>query len=131
MRAPVQTFERAREFRRALTLPEVLLWEALRGRRLEGLRFRRQHPVGPYVLDFFCANLKLAVEVDGTAHDHPDRSAHDIRREAWLRALGISVLRFAAVDVLDERRRPDVLATIARTATPSTAFGGPPPPLRG
>jgi very-short-patch-repair endonuclease len=51
-----------------MTLPEVLLWNGLRGGRLEGLRFRRQHPFGPYILDFYCEQAKLAVEVDGMAH---------------------------------------------------------------
>ena len=64
--------------------PEARLWMALRKRAGGGLRFRRQHPIGPYVLDFYCDSAKLAVEVDGFAHvtgDHPER---DLRRDAWL-----------------------------------------------
>ena len=58
------------------------VWQALRGEKLGGLRFRRQHPIPPYVLDFYCAEAKLAVEVDGQSHSHPDRINHDHRK--WL-----------------------------------------------
>ena len=115
-----------------MTLPEVLLWDVLRGRRVGQLRFRRQHPVGPYVLDFYCPSARLAVEIDGSAHDHPDRAMHDARRDAWLIEHSIRVLRFDAKDILDQSGIDDVLVTIvAAAAAPSTAFGGPPPALRG
>jgi very-short-patch-repair endonuclease len=113
MRAPLLTFKRARALRRALTLPEVLLWQALRGGRVGGLRFRRQHPVGPYVLDFYCPSARLALEVDGAVHDLPNQAGRDLRRDAWLAGQGIRVLRVLAADVLDEERRQGVLDTIA------------------
>ena len=100
MDVPKITIQRARELRRALTLPEVILWQALRGRRLDGIRFRRQHPVGPYILDFYCEEAKLAVEVDGSGHEHPDQGRHDDRRTEWLNRQGIAVMRMAARDVL-------------------------------
>ena len=128
MRAPVVTFKRARALRRELTLPEVLLWRDLRKLQVEGLRFRRQHAIGPYVLDFYCAAHRLAVEVDGAAHDIPDRAAHDLRRDGWLGERDIRVLRFPARDVLSDERRVDVLATVAAAAAPSTAFGRLPSP---
>ena len=84
MRAPQVTFRRARTLRRDMSLPEVLLWDCLRARRLHGLRFRRQHPVGPYVLDFYHAEARLAVEVDGAHHDLPGQMSHDLRRDVWL-----------------------------------------------
>jgi len=93
------TAGRARGLRRTLTPPEARLWVCLRGRQLAGLKFRRQHPVGPYVLDFYCAEAKLAVEVDGQQHADPERSEHDRRRTAWLVTLNIAVLRIAAEDV--------------------------------
>ncbi|MFN4186018.1 MAG: endonuclease domain-containing protein [Hyphomonas sp.] len=99
MHAPKKTVAKARELRRKLTLPEVILWTALRGERL-GARFRRQHPIGPYILDFYCETLKLALEVDGSSHDHPDQARHDMRRTQWLNLRGISVLRIPARDVL-------------------------------
>ncbi len=82
MRAERLTFERAKRLRRELTLPEVLLWECLRGWRLNGLRFRRQHPIGPYVLDFFHVEGGLAVEVDGAHHNLPEQISFDLRRDA-------------------------------------------------
>src|ERR1700754_608587 len=100
MVAPDDTIQRARKLRRRLTLPEGLMWRALRRKSLAGLRFRRQHPIGPYILDFFCDELQLAVEIDGQVHDHPDRIAHDERRTDWLNRQGVRVLRLAAKDVL-------------------------------
>ena len=72
----------ARKLRRKMTLPEVILWHWLR-QRPEGLKFRRQHPTGPYVLDFFCSDARLAIEVDGEAHsrgNRPDRVRGGILR---------------------------------------------------
>ena len=89
MRAPDKTFRRARELRRAMSLPEIVLWQALRKGRLAGLRFRRQHPIGPYILDFYCPSARLAVEVDGFAHDSAARVRHDDNRQAWLAQRGI------------------------------------------
>ncbi|MFN3817029.1 endonuclease domain-containing protein [Brevundimonas sp.] len=100
MDAPKETVTRARQLRRKLTLPEVILWNALRGRRMDGRRFRRQHPLGPYILDFYCAEARLAVEVDGAAHDHPDKIKHDQRRNRWLESCGVRVLRIPAREVL-------------------------------
>jgi very-short-patch-repair endonuclease len=99
---PRVTRDRARRLRRELTLPEVALWAALRGKRLRGLRFRRQHPIGPYILDFYCDELRLAVEVDGQIHDQPDALRHDARRDEWLAAKGIRVHRVGARDVLTD-----------------------------
>ena len=96
------TVERARELRRRMTPPETRLWLCLRGKRLAGLKFRRQHPIGAYILDFYCASAKLAVEVDGQCHEHPDRIAHDRRRTVWLREQNIRVIRLSAESVRTE-----------------------------
>jgi very-short-patch-repair endonuclease len=128
MRAPIVTFKRARALRRKMTLPEVVLWQALRGGCLDGLRFRRQHPIGPYILDFYCPSTRLAVEVDGAAHDNAAQVRHDECREAWLAQQGIRVMRFMAADVLKDDRLEGVLLAIAQAAAPSTAFGGSPSP---
>ena len=93
------TVERARALRRRLSPPEARLWVRLRRRQIRGLKFRRQHPIGPYILDFYCAEVRLAVEVDGQCHDHPDRIAHDRRRTARLREQNIRVVRLAAESV--------------------------------
>ena len=100
MYPPQTTIGRARALRRKLTLPEVIVWQAMRGRKLGGARFRRQHPGGPYILDFYCEAARLAVEIDGAGHEHPDQARHDARRTEWLNLRGIAVYRIAARDVL-------------------------------
>jgi very-short-patch-repair endonuclease len=95
-------YERAKAFRKRMTPPEARLWRCLRANQFRGLKFRRQHPVGPYILDFYCAGGRLAVEVDGSVHDIPERAAHDRRRTRWLATQGIKVIRLRATDVRDE-----------------------------
>jgi very-short-patch-repair endonuclease len=102
MQAPPPTVKKARRFRKTMTLPEVLLWRRLRARALEGLYFRRQHPIGPYVLDFYCDDFRIAVEVDGSAHYLPGRPEHDQDRDAWLLARRIRTLRLPARLVLQD-----------------------------
>jgi len=99
MRAPRKTIHRAQELRRVLSLPEALLWSRLRKRASGKPVFRRQHPIGPYVLDFYCAKARLAVELDGMGHDMGDRPQRDLRRDAWLKARGITVVRIPANDL--------------------------------
>jgi very-short-patch-repair endonuclease len=85
---------RARKLRKAETWAEKLLWSWLRDRRLGSYKFRRQHPLGIYYLDFFCEEAKLAVELDGFGHGHPDQQRHDAEREKFLQAHGVKTLRF-------------------------------------
>ena len=82
-----------------MTLPEVLLWQRLKGSP-NGLRFRKQHPIGPYRADFYCPQSKLVIEVDGIAHDMGIRPEHDTKRTATLETQGYQVLRIPAADVL-------------------------------
>lgn len=89
----------AKRLRRTMTPPEVGLWLALR-RNATGLRFRRQHPAGDYVLDFFCAPARLAIEVDGEAHSRTERPARDAARDTWLNAQDIRILRYPAKEVV-------------------------------
>jgi very-short-patch-repair endonuclease len=131
MRAPVLSFKRARSLRGRMTLPEVLLWKALRRRSVSGLRFRRQHPVGPYILDFFCPASRLAVEVDGAVHDTGAQALRDERRNAWLAARHIRVLRVTAADILKADRLEWVLLAIEQAAEPPPPPTAAPPPLRG
>ena len=95
--------ERARDMRAHMSLPEVMLWEELRGQRLLGLRFRRQHVLGPYIADFYCHELRLVVEVDGVSH--AARREHDEARDRRMREFGFTVLRLSAKLVLDEMGR--------------------------
>ncbi|MEN3749824.1 endonuclease domain-containing protein [Sphingomonas sp. HF-S3] len=90
---------RAKQLRRAMSLPEVLLWRELR-KRPGGLKFRHQHPAGPYILDFYCAEVDLAIEVDGEVHGRGDRPERDGVRDAWLHERDVRVLRILASDVL-------------------------------
>ena len=90
---------RARQLRAEMSLPEVLLWELLR-RQPDRVKFRRQHPLGAYVLDFYCAQARVGIEIDGFAHDMGDNPMRDERRDRWLREQGIEVIRIPAVDVL-------------------------------
>lgn len=83
-----------------MSLPEVLLWERLRRHPL-GLKFRRQHPVGPYVLDFYCPPAKVGIEVDGIAHEMGDRPERDEARDRWLGEQGIDVLRVPVAEILE------------------------------
>ena len=129
--APILTFKRARSMRTRMTLPEVLLRQALRKRQTSGPRFRRQHPFGPYILDFYCPSARLAVEVEGGAHDSAEQIRHDQRRNAWLASRRINVLRIPAADILKRDGLEFVLLTIEQAGAPTTAIGGPPPPLRG
>ncbi len=89
----------ARRLRRNLSLPEGLLWRQLR-RKPQGVKFRRQHPVGPYVIDFYCPAIKTGFEVDGFAHDTGNRPEHDARRASFLESQGIRLERIPAAQVL-------------------------------
>jgi very-short-patch-repair endonuclease len=93
-----------------MTPPELRLWLALRRKSHAGLRFRRQHPVGPYILDFYCPAAHLAVEVDGDTHNYRD----DTGRDRCLKGRGIRVLRIPAADLRD--RLDDVMDAIAVAA---------------
>ncbi len=100
MRAPRDAIAAARKLRRALSAPEAMLWSRLRARAPAMPAFRRRHPIGPYVLDFYCANARLAVEIDGRSHEVENRPQRDARRDASLRAQGVTVRRIPAAEVL-------------------------------
>ena len=89
---------RARTLRRDSTFPERKLWSRLRNGQLEGVRFRRQHVIGPYVADFYCADALLVIELDGRSHD--TTADADLKREAYLERGGYRILRFRNDDVI-------------------------------
>jgi len=118
--------------------PEVILWTRLRGRGGDRPTFRRQHPVGPFILDFYCPSLRFAVEVDGSTHWDEEKQARDAARDTWLGKQGISVMRVPAssvygrigdvmdaiwwrVEALQGRLSPSTTRSSLRSA------GGPPP----
>ncbi len=94
------SIETARALRRSMTDAEQRLWHHLKNRQLDGFKFRRQHPTGRYVLDFYCDDAKLAIELDGGQHADPARAAHDDERTRWLAREGVRVVRFWNNDVL-------------------------------
>ena len=116
-----------------MTPPERRLWNVLR-LRPDALKFRRQHPLGPYQLDFYCDAAALAVEVDGIAHDMGDNPSRDARRDSWIRGQGIEVLRIPAIEL--KRNLEGVLQQIlercaARLSPPPGFARSPSPRNRG
>lgn len=100
---------RARELRQSSVVPERKLWNLLKGRQIHDAKFRRQHPVGPYTADFYCAEVKLVIELDGHKHSRE----HDQARDAYMRGLGLHVLRISVSGF--ERDPLSALVLIART----------------
>jgi len=119
----------ARSLRKAMTRAEIALWARLKGRQLQGYKFRRQHPVDDYVADFACIELKLIVELDGSAHDASDRLERDAARTRNFMALGWTVLRFSNEAVL--YRTDEVLNHIASRLPPPSGSAGHLPRERG
>lgn len=93
---------RARELRKKMTPSEKTLWEYLKNKQLLGLRFRRQHPIDIFIVDFYCHNIKLVIELDGGIHDHPENKEHDKNRTAHLEKFGIKVIRFTNEEVITD-----------------------------
>lgn len=107
---PTETLTTAKSLRTTGTDSEQRLWYHLRAKRLAGLKFRRQHPVPPYVVDFYCEELKLVIELDGSQHNEDS----DRTRTRFLERQGLTVLRFWDNDVL--QRTDGVLETIVAFA---------------
>ena len=136
---------RARAMRKAMSEPEVMLWSRLRGRTPDHPTFRRQHPVGSIILDFYCPSARLAVEVDGATHWEEEAQARDEARDRWLHGQGIEVMRVPASWIYRELsevvdgilRRAEARRALAPRAgpapstTPSAGRGPPPAALRG
>ncbi|WP_044510543.1 endonuclease domain-containing protein [Hymenobacter sp. DG25B] len=124
-----------RELRNNLTPAEATLWRALQRSQLGGRKFRRQHSIGPYIVDFYCASEKLIVELDGAGHYTASGEAHDVERTAYLTGLGLRVLRFENQLVLAQLDgvlagiaaaygTDDVVQRLSTTPNPSSAEEG-------
>lgn len=128
MRATTKaTVRKAKDLRRDMSLPEVMLWQILRAKP-EGVKFRRQHPIGPFVLDFYCASAKLAIEIDGIVHDMGGRPERDEQRDGFLASKGLRVVRIPATEVLKDVA--EVAQMIVRLCHSPSTIGcadGPPP----
>ncbi len=94
--------ELARELRKKQTSAEALLWQLLRGRRLLGFKFRRQHQFGDYVTDFYCREAGLAIELDGAVHERNEQWHHDRNRDAYMIGQGVRVLRIPNERILND-----------------------------
>lgn len=92
----------ARKLRERQTPAEEIFWELARNRKFAGLKFRRQHQIGGYIVDFYCDEKKLVVEFDGGVHDRPDQAKHDSKRDQYLSSIGCSVLRFKNEEFLND-----------------------------
>jgi very-short-patch-repair endonuclease len=136
---PVGTIKLARKLRSEMSLPEGLLWRELRNRP-GGFKFRRQHPAGIYVADFYCPAAKLAIEVDGFAHDTGEVMRRDAAKSRFLRSQGVATLRVPARVVLEEMElavgrivqvcEERVAGLVASRAVPlHHPVDGPPPPV--
>jgi very-short-patch-repair endonuclease len=120
MKAPLdpEFLDFARRLRKDQTDAEKLLWNILRSRQLLGLKFRRQHSIGPYILDFYCHDCKLCIELDGGQHYTKEGQQGDEARAAFLQTRGIQILRFSNLDVL--KNLEGVLLTVVEKVTSLT-----------
>jgi very-short-patch-repair endonuclease len=114
---------RAKQLRQTMTRAETLLWRHIKAIRMDGIGFRRQTPIGNYIVDFVCFAAKLVIELDGESHDFEERQQADRRRDAFLAAEGFRVLRFTNEQVMSNLE--GVVAAI-REATSAGACGSPP-----
>jgi len=105
----------SRRLRAEATAAEEILWQELRRDRLDGFRFRRQHAIGRFVLDFYCPARRIAIEIDGGVHDEPHQAARDEARTQALEAQGIAVFRLRNEEILSDL--PGALEQIRNTAS--------------
>ena len=124
-RTPLKT-ERARRLGADATIFERKLWAHLRGAQMNGFAFRRQHPVGPYVLDFYCAAAKLAVELDGDQHGTDAGLAYDAARTRFLKQKHIRIIRFGNHELKEnlDGVRDEIARALLRTPTLPSPFQG-------
>ncbi len=127
-RAKGVLFEYARHNRHLNTAAEGVLWQHLRGRKQLGFKFRRQHPIDRYVVDFYCHECGLILEADGFVHQENDNPEYDTERTAYLNHLGLTVLRFTNDDILF--RTENVLLMIRDCLTQHITHHISSPPLR-
>jgi cyclase len=106
-------FKKAKELRRYETEAEKRLWSMLSRNQMLGLQFRRQHPINRFIVDFYCAKIKLVIEVDGNIHDIPENKVYDIGRSQILNDFGITVIRFSNDQIIDGIK--NVIETIKET----------------
>jgi very-short-patch-repair endonuclease len=124
-----KTRKRARELRHTMTDAEIILWSRHRRDQAAGRRFRRQHPIGPYIADFACILARLVVDVDGGTHGTDAELEHDRNRDACLARHGWTVMRIPNVHVY--KHLNEVVESISAALPPSVALRATPPPHMG
>jgi len=125
----IEALKFQREMRRNMTEPEKRLWHVVRNRQISNAKFRKQSWLGPFLVDFFCAEAKLVIEVDGDSHAH--QQGYDARRTAWLAAEGFRVIRFSNDEVMRNLDGVAVVIADALTLPLGYAEWVPPSPPRG
>ena len=100
--ASPDVFKKAKELRRYETEAEKMLWARLNRNKISGFHFRRQHPINRFIVDFYCARIKLVIEVDGNIHELPENKVYDIGRSQILNDFGITVIRFSNDQIIDD-----------------------------
>ena len=104
--------KRARELRNNMTQAEIVLWTRLRSKRILGYKFRRQEPIFDYIVDFYCSELKLIIEVDGEIHSHGEQRDYDIKRDKILKTNGYHIIRISNFEILNDINEAIKLITI-------------------
>jgi very-short-patch-repair endonuclease len=120
---------RAQILRTEPTPAERMAWQILRDRRLQGIKFRRQSPIGIFIVDFHCRELNLVIELDGKIHEGPRQSAHDENRDSYLRSLGCTILRFSNREIFADReilvsKILETAATLRQSPSPMSPLSG-------
>jgi very-short-patch-repair endonuclease len=115
--APPNSFQKARLLRNGTTRQEEILWESLRKNKILGVRFRRQHPIGTYVADFYCHSAKLVIELDGPDHNSPAGKEYDAERTFNLNVNGLKVIRFSNHQI--DQNLTEVVVEIAKAVQES------------
>lgn len=125
--------ERTRHLRHSSTDAEQKLWSRLRSRRLNGAKFRRQHPVGPFIVDFFCSSALLIIELDGSGHAECEQQTYDQERTRYIEERGLKVLRFWNHQIFQEMELvlQCIADAVAERSPHPTRSGGPPLPRAG
>ena len=118
--ASPEIIARARKLRKRMTRCEKILWQELRKNRLEKYHFRRQHPVSRFIVDFYCHEIRLVIEVDGSIHDQEHQREWDLNRQAALENLGLTVIRFRNEEVIRNVRRVvrEIAEVVGRCSPP-------------
>ncbi len=118
--------QKRRDLRNDMPEAEKKVWYLLQGKNMEGYKFRRQHGIGPYIVDFYCPRLQLVIEIDGDSHFEGDAPARDAVREDFIKAKGIEVIRFTNIEVKwnIDAVAEDIYTAIKRLTSPNPSLAG-------